>query len=83
FLLLRSDTELLSGLGTGEIVTLAAGLLLAGFYIVSLVNDGQTRPMQAVRYALTWLAIGYVLIAAYSYRNELGTVANRVGGELL
>lgn len=83
FLLLRSDSDLFSGLGTGEIVTLVAGLLLAGFYIVSLVNDGQTRPMQAIRYALTWLAIGYCLIAAYSYRNELATVANRVGGELL
>ncbi|MFN3625968.1 MAG: TIGR02281 family clan AA aspartic protease [Hyphomicrobium sp.] len=83
FLLLRSDPQLFSGLGTGEIITIVVGLLLAGFYIVSLIGDGHTRPIQAVRYALTWLAIGFCLIAGYSYRNELATVANRVGGELL
>lgn len=83
FLLLRSDPQLFSGLGTGEIITIVVGLLLAGFYIVSLVGDGQTRPIQALRYALTWLAIGFCLIAGYSFRDELATVANRVGGELL
>ncbi len=83
FLLLRADPDVFSGLGTGEIVALAVGLLLAGLYIVSMMNDGRTRPMQAVRYALTWLAIGFVLIAGYSYRQEISTVANRVGGELL
>jgi aspartyl protease family protein len=83
FLLLRNDPQIFSGLGTGEILTLIAGLLLAGLYIVSLVNDGQTRPMQAVRYALTWLVIGFCLIAGYAYRGEIATVASRVGGELL
>lgn len=82
-LLLRGDPELLSGMSTGDFVTIAVGLLLAGVYIISLVNDGHTRPMQAMRYALTWLAIGFCLIAGYSYRQELATVANRVGGELL
>lgn len=83
FLLLRGDPELLSGLGTGEIISIAVGLLLAGFYVVGLVNDGRTRPMQALRYVVTWLAIGFCLIAGYSYREELATVAGRVGGELL
>lgn len=82
-LLLRGDPELLSGLSTGDFVTIGVGLLLAGVYIVSLANDGHTRPMQAMRYALTWLAIGFCLIAGYSYRQELTTVATRVGGELL
>lgn len=82
FLLLRGDPAFLSGLGTGEIVTLAVGLLLAGFYIVSMIGDGQTRPMQAMRYAITWLAIGFGLIAGYSYRQEITAVVNRVGGEL-
>src|SRR5262245_9458490 len=83
FLLLRGDPAFITGLDTGEIITLAVGLLLAGVYIASMVSEGQTRPMQAVRYAVTWLAIGFGLIAGYSYRQEITQVVNRVGGELV
>ena len=82
FLFLRGGSDVLSGLSTGEIVTAAAGLLLATIYIISLFNDERTRPMQAVRYILAWLAIGFGLIAGYSYRGELSGVAHRVMGEL-
>ncbi len=83
FLLLRSDPDLFSGLGTGEILSIIAGLLLAALYIVSLINDGQTRLMQALRYVVVWLAIGFSLIAGYSYREEISAVVSRVGGELM
>jgi aspartyl protease family protein len=83
FLLLRGSPELLSGLDTGDIVTIAVGLLLATIYVISILNDGQTRPLQAVRHLLVWLAIGFCLIAGYSYREELSMVATRVGGELI
>jgi len=82
FLFLRGDGDLLSGLGTGEIVTIVAGLLLAGLYIVSLINDESTRPMQMLRYMLAWLAIGFSLVAGYAYRDDLSAVVSRVGGEL-
>lgn len=81
YLFLRGGSDVLSGLSTGEIVTLAAGLLLATIYIISLFNDG-TRPLQAIRYILIWLAIAFVLIAGYSYREELSAVTDRVMGEL-
>ena len=81
-LFLRGGSELLSGLSTGEIVTMAAGLLLATIYIISLFNDERTRPMQAIRYIVAWLAIGFALIAGYSYREELSVVGERVVGEL-
>lgn len=83
FLFLRGGSEFFSDLDTGEVVTLASGLLLATIYIVSLLSDGRTRPMQAIRHLVTWLAIGFCLVAGYSYRQELSTVANRVAGELL
>jgi aspartyl protease family protein len=76
-------TELLADLDTGEIVSIAVGLLLVALYTVSLFNDERTRPLQAVRYVLVWLAIGFALIAGYSYRDELSMVASRVSGELL
>ena len=81
-LFLRGGSELLSGLSTGEIITMAAGLLLATIYIISLFNDERTRPMQAIRYIVVWLAIGFALIAGYSYREELSVVGERVVGEL-
>ena len=81
-LFLRGGSELFSGLSTGEIVTMAAGLLLATIYIISLFNDERTRPLQALRYIVTWLAIGFVLIAGYSYREELAVIGERVAGEL-
>ncbi len=82
-LLLFRGGGLLADLGTGEIVTLIVGLVLATFYIFSLFVDDRTRPLQAVRYVLVWLTIGFCLVAGYSYREELSMVANRVGGELL
>lgn len=81
-LFLRGGSELFSGLSTGEIVTMAAGLVLATIYIISLFNDERTRPMQAIRYIVVWLAIGFALIAGYSYREELSAVGERVVGEL-
>lgn len=78
----RTDTALLSDLGTGELVSIGIGVALATLYIVSLLGDG-TRPLQALRYLAVWLAIGFGLIAGYSYREELSTIVDRVGGELL
>jgi aspartyl protease family protein len=83
FLFLRGGSEFFSDLDTGEVITLATGLLLATFYIVSLLSDGRTRPMQAIRHLVTWLAIGFCLVAGYAYREEFSTVASRVAGELL
>lgn len=83
FLLLRGSPSIFSDLGTGEIITIAVGLLLAGFYITGMIGDGQTRAMQGIRYAVTWLAIGFILIAGYSYRDDLAAIVNRVGGELV
>jgi aspartyl protease family protein len=82
-LLLRGSPDLFSGLDTGDVVTIAVGLTLATIYIISIVNDERTRPLQALRHMLVWLAIGFCLIAGYSYREELSMVATRVGGELL
>ncbi|KAB2940830.1 MAG: TIGR02281 family clan AA aspartic protease [Hyphomicrobium sp.] len=84
FLLSRGGgAELLSDLGTGEIVSLAAGLVLVTVYIFSLFSDERTRPLQAIRYVLIWLALGFGLVAGYSYREELSMVASRVTNELL
>lgn len=81
-LFFRGDVEFLAGLGTGEIVILAGGLLLVGLYVAAVLSDERTRPLQAVRNLIVWAGIGFCLIAAYSYRQELSEITGRVAGEL-
>ncbi|MBI1650600.1 retropepsin-like aspartic protease family protein [Hyphomicrobium sulfonivorans] len=82
YLLTRDGGGMLTDLGTGELVSIGVGVLLVLFYMYGLFGEDRTRPMQALRYAIAWLAIGFGLIAAYSYREEVMTVVNRVGEEL-
>jgi aspartyl protease family protein len=82
-LLYRGDIELLSDMGTFEIVILAGGLLLLAVYVLVILSGERARPLQAVRYLLIWAALGLGLVALYSYREELSAVAYRVAGELL
>jgi aspartyl protease family protein len=81
-LFFRNDVELLSGLGTTEIIILAGGVLLIGFYLLSILADERARPLRAVGYLLIWALIALALVAGYSYREDLGQIASRVGVEL-
>lgn len=81
-LFFRGDVEFLAGLGTTEIVILAGGQLLVGIYVIAVLADERTRPLRALRYLIIWAAIGFGLIAAYSYREELAEITGRVAGEL-
>jgi aspartyl protease family protein len=82
-LLFRGDVDLLSDMGTFEIVILAGGLLLVAVYVMAILSGERARPLQAVRYLLIWAALGLGLVAVYSYREEISAVAYRVAGELL
>jgi aspartyl protease family protein len=64
---------------------LAAAGFLAAFLIVitlSLAGSYRGRLLQAARDFLTWAAIAFVLVAGYSYRDEISEIAYRVRGEL-
>jgi len=82
-LLFRDDIQLLSEMGTLEILVLAAGLVLVVVYITVILSGERTRPLQAARYLLIWGGLGFALVVAYSYRAELSDVAERVGFELM
>jgi aspartyl protease family protein len=81
-LLVRGDVALLEGMSTLEIVVFAGGVLLILAYALLLVGGERSRPLQALRYLLIWGAVMFGLVAAYSYREELGAVLHRVAGEL-
>ncbi len=64
---------------------LAAAGFIAAFLIVitlSLAGSYRGRTLQAARDFFTWAAIAFVLVAGYSYRDEITEIAYRVRGEL-
>ncbi len=82
FLLLRGDTMLFSDLGTFETIFLGAAVVMIAVYVVVLVSGERARPLQAIRNFAVWGALALVLIALYSYREDISDIAHRVAGEL-
>lgn len=83
FFLLSGQDSPLSTLEGGEIAVAVVFGALALLYLASLASDYRGRALQGLRHAGIWLGLFFVLIAGYAYRDDLGHVARRVGGELL
>jgi aspartyl protease family protein len=69
------DPATFAGVVTGVALIIAIGFSLAGSY--------RGRGRQAVKDLALWSAIGFALVTAYSFREEVAFVARRVAGELL
>ncbi len=62
---------------------IVAGVALLIFLGGSVFRGYRGRFAKGLRDAIAWAALAFVLIALYSYRTELATVAQRVAGELV
>ena len=62
--------------------SLVYNILLAVALLTSLVLGWRGSFSEAIRSALIWFAAFVAIILAYSYRNELTPLADRVSGEL-
>lgn len=82
FLLLRGESMLFSDLGSFETIFLGAAVVMIAVYVVVLVSGERARPLQALRNFAVWGALALVLIALYSYREDISDIAHRVAGEL-
>ena len=82
FLLLRGESMLFSDLGSFETIFLGAAVVMIAVYVVVLVSGERARPLQAIRNFAVWGALALVLIALYSYRDDISDIAHRVAGEL-
>mgnify|MGYP001301460711 CR=1 FL=1 len=69
------------GADLNELGALAAALALAVIILPALVGSYRGRFGSALRDLFSWALIGVVLIAGYSYREELGRIAFRIAGE--
>lgn len=65
-----------------ELGALAAAVALLAIVLPGLFGSYRGRAGGAVRDLVSWAAIGMLLIAGYSYRDELGRIAYRIAGEL-
>lgn len=80
---LSGDTDSFSALAGENAPYIVGALALAALYLLTLSGDYQGRRRDAVRHAATWIGIGLALVVAYTYREEVKTVAYRVAGEVL
>jgi aspartyl protease family protein len=70
-------------LSTNDFGSLAYKLLILVFLGSAVLTMFRERFSQAVTAALLWVVVGLVLVIGYSYRFELGNVADRVMAELI
>ena len=74
--------DVLASVEAHELVALAGGLALLVIVLPILFGGYRGRFGGAVRDLLSWSLLGFVLVAGYSYRDELGRIAFRIAGEL-
>ena len=82
-LLLRADAGSIAGFDPSDFAIAVAGVALLIFLGSSIAGSYRGRAGQAVRDLLTWALVALVLVAGYSYREEILSLGHRVAGELL
>jgi aspartyl protease family protein len=70
-------------LSTDDFGSLAYKLAILVFLGAAVLTMFRERFSQAVTAALLWVVVGLVLVIGYSYRYELGNIADRVMSELI
>ena len=81
-ILLRGEGDTLAGFDIRDIVMAAAGIAMILFIGSSLRGSYRGRVLSALRDVAVWCALLVMLVAGYSYRDELMSVVHRVTGEL-
>jgi aspartyl protease family protein len=82
-LLLRADAGSIAGFDPSDFAIAVASVALLIFLASSIAGSYRGRAGQAVRDLLTWSLVALVLVAGYSYREEIMSLGHRVAGELL
>ena len=82
-LLLRADSGSIAGYDPSDFAIAVAGVALLIFLGSALAGSYRGRTGRAVRDLLTWSGMALLLVAGYSYREELFSFGHRVIYELL
>jgi len=82
-LLLRADAGSIAGFDPSEFAIAVAGIAMLIFLASSIAGSYRGRTGQAVRDLMSWSMIALILVAGYSYREEILGFSHHVVGELL
>ena len=82
-LLLRADAGSIWGFDPSEFAIAVAGVAMLIFLGSSIAGSYRGRTGQAVRDLLSWSMVALLLVAGYSYREDIFSLGHRVVGELL
>jgi aspartyl protease family protein len=82
-LLLRADAGSIAGFDPSDFAIAVACVALLIFLGSSIAGSYRGRAGHAVRDLLTWTLVALLLVAGYSYREEIFSLGHRVVGELL
>src|SRR5262245_51045715 len=82
-LLLRGDASSIAGFDPSDFAIVVASVALLIFLSSSIAGSYRGRAGQAVRDLLTWSLVALMLVAGYSFRQEIVSLGHRVMGELL
>jgi aspartyl protease family protein len=82
-LLLRGDAGSIAGFDPSDFAIVVASVALLIFLSSSIAGSYRGRAGQAVRDLLTWSMVALLLVAGYSFREEILSLGHRVVGELL
>ena len=82
-LMLRHDYGTIAGFDNADFAGIVAALALLIFLGGSMLRGYRGRFTGAVRDAVFWGVLGLVLIAGYSYRDQMMPVVRRVAAELV
>ena len=82
-LLLRADAGSIAGYDPSDFAIAVACVALLIFLASSIAGNYRGRAGHAARDFLTWALVAFLLVAGYSYREEIFSLGHRVVGELL
>jgi aspartyl protease family protein len=82
-LLLRADAGSIVGFDPSDFAIMVASAALLVFLVSSVAGSYRGRTGQAARDLLTWAMVALLLVAGYSYREEILSLGHRVVGELM
>ncbi|MGF1651147.1 MAG: TIGR02281 family clan AA aspartic protease [Hyphomicrobiaceae bacterium] len=80
--LIAGDTSSIGGIGGDTIAGITAAVALLIIVGSGVLGSYSGRMTQALRDAVTWIAIALVLVIAYSFRDDLRPLYERVASEL-
>jgi aspartyl protease family protein len=82
-LFLNHEDGTVAGMATGEFASMTALLAILIFLSGGLIGGYRGRIGRAIRDGVSWALLAFILVAGYSYKDQILPVVQRVVGEIV